>query len=136
MIPYSTPTPPGPRATPVIAGGWKEYTNSALQVSLSVPEDWSISSDSEGATFTPPDHGVPIQLAISSSNPAAEPLPNTRCTTYVNEHGVSIDNCFDTVAFTYNASFTIHGRMLSLSTTQHADVAVYDTMLNSVQEAG
>jgi hypothetical protein len=128
MIPYHT-------ATPVVAAGWIVYTNPDLQVSLSVPADWSIDSTSTGATFTPPQNGVPIVLAVSTSSPAAEPLPNTRCTTIVNEHGVSIDRCFDTIAFAYDATFTINGHTLSLSTTQHGDINVYDAMLNSVQPA-
>lgn len=129
MIPYHT-------ATPVVPAGWKLYVNPDLQVSLSVPADWTISSSPTGATFTPPQNAIPIVLAVSTVSPAAEPLPNTRCTPIVNEHGVSIDRCFDTISFSYDASVTISGHTLSLSATRRADIAIFDAMLNSVQAAG
>lgn len=118
-------------------GQWKVYTKPDWKLSINYPAEWSVNSDASMVVFTPPGGGEPIRLSLSgTSEPAGvEPLPNTRCTKSDNAYGITINRCLDTVSRAYDAQFSIHSQMFSLSTKLRVDLAVYNTMLNSIRNA-
>jgi len=67
-------------------------------------------------------------------------LPNTRCSSSVNTHGVTARVCFDTLAFTYTADLIIHSldgspQLMSLSMQGRGERPVFDAMLTSARLA-
>jgi hypothetical protein len=117
-----------------------------LQVALDYPPDWSVREQAAGVTFTSP-QGVEILLAPVDTGGIAPQdyldetlLPNMRCTSDTNAHGVAVRICLDTISFSYTASLTLKasggaGRLLSLSTRARANPQVFNTMTASARPA-
>lgn len=139
--PKVTPSPTVPKS-----GEGKTYINSQWQIALDYPPDWSVLEQAARVTFTSP-QGIEILLAAVETGGLAPQdyldetlLPNTRCTSGTNAHGVAVRNCFDTISFSYTAFLTLKPasgteRLLSLSTRARANLQVFNTMTASARPA-
>jgi hypothetical protein len=144
-------TPPGlePASTsPASASslGWKTYANASWHVAVDYPPDWTVRQDAAAVTFVSP-RGATIQLApVAAGEQPPETalsssldLPNTRCTSQTNEHGIAAYVCFDTISFSTYAQFIVKAtdgseQLLSLGTNRkNGDVAVFTAMLASIR---
>ena len=147
-----TPTGASPNAstasilpTPALTTGWETYTNARWHVALDYPPDWSVHETSTEVTFASP-RAQSVQLAlISSGNLSPEDLlnnndlPNTRCTSQTNTHGLTASVCFDTIAFSMIAQFIVKPangpeQLLALSTSRRTgDLQVFAAILASTR---
>lgn len=96
--------------------------------------------------FTSP-QGFVIQLAaVETGNLTPEEylaenqLPNTRCSTGVNPHGLATRTCLDTLAGSYTADFAIESpggakQLLTMSVAKLGDRRTFDAMAASVRLA-
>lgn len=128
------PTPVSPSTA-----GWKTYTNSTLGIALDYPPDWSVTEQSDGATFTSP-QGTTILLKASKADTSSNEFKvgNQHCTSRTNAHGLAAEICGDTIAVNYSATFTIKAKdgstqLLSISTSTHETGTVFEAMFNSVR---
>lgn len=132
-------------ATPLSRTGWKTYVDNALKVSLQYPPDWRATQETGGSTFTSP-QGLAIQLArIETGNVAPDQfenenlIPNARCVSSTNEHGVAVRICTETTSFTTTASLILKSpsspaRLISLTMRSKAsDAAVFQAMVATVR---
>ncbi len=132
-------------ATPLSTNGWKTYTNTNWHVAIDYPPDWSTRENAAGVTFIAP-RGAAIQLAPLAAGGLSpgglmtnEDLPNTRCRSQTNRHGITARLCFDTLAFSTNAEFIMRAsngpeQLLSLSMARRTgDAQVFDAMLASIR---
>jgi hypothetical protein len=131
--------------TALSPGGWKTYVNANWHVAVDYPPDWSARENATMVTFTAPT-GAAIQLAPVGTGALSpedfinnQDLPNTRCTSKANAHGINARVCFDTIAFSTDAEFIMRAsngpeRLLSLSMGRRTgDPQVFDSMLASVR---
>ncbi len=151
----TTAAPPGPSLnnstgailpTPMLTTGWKTYTNASWQVALDYPADWTVRESAAAVTFVSP-NGALVQLTPVVTGSSAPPetnddLPNTRCTSQTNSHGVMARVCFDTLAFSTIADFGVKPasgveHWFSLVTNRRTgDLGVFAAMLASVRLGG
>ncbi len=146
-------TRPGPAKGP--AGPAKDevgrvtFVSRSLGVALDHPSDWTVSEQASEAIFRSP-QGVVIRLAqiASASSSAAvaasddaslEGLPNTRCSSLTNTHGVEFRTCLDTISRSYTSEFVLgsegSARRLSLSMARRLDLQVFNALVASVRPA-
>jgi hypothetical protein len=129
--------------TALSRAGWKAYANTQLHVALDYPAAWSVHEETTGITFSSP-QGPTIQLArvdtggLSPEDYMSENLlPNTRCSSPANEHGLTIQVCLDTLSLTRVATFIINSsgtpQLLSLVAGRRSDLAVFNTMVASLR---
>lgn len=134
-IAFATSTAAAVTPTVTSRTGWKTYVSTKLQIAIDYPADWSVREDAANVTFVSP-QGATIQLVpVETSGLSPEDwlnenlLPNTRCSTRTNEHGLTAQICFDTLAFTHTANFVISSsgtsRLLSLTTGKRDDVVIF-----------
>ena len=130
----------GPRAD------WKAFVSKSLQVVLDYPSDWSVTESPTGAVFTAPDGATVLLGAIDTGVLSPEEfqlenqLPNTRCASSMNRHGLTVRFCFDTVSFAYAADFVIRPprgtpRLLALAMGKRGDLQVFRAMIESLRPA-
>jgi hypothetical protein len=135
-----------PQSTPLAPSGWKSFTSAKLQAALEYPPDWIAREDSAGVTFTSP-AGTAIVLAgvnTSGASPAdflsETELPNTRCSSSTNAHGLTVLSCLDTIARSHFAYLFLKPagasvRLWSLSTGSRGTLDVFNTMIETVHSA-
>lgn len=146
----TTPTPsiPSSQATntssAAFSGATKLYTNPKIGIALDYPSDWSVSETANGANFTSPQRAVVQleQLATGGTPPSDFSdelrLPNTRCLTTANPHGLTIKSCLDTIGFVYTANFSLQAAngeqtYVVLLTRSNANAAVFKAMVASLR---
>jgi hypothetical protein len=122
-----------------------------LGISLDRPADWTVGEQPSGVKFTSP-QGVAIQLLLVATGESAvageagsdalasdRRLPNTRCSSTTNAHGVEIRTCFDTISRSYAGDFTLSSdgsaRRFSLWMARRLDRQAFEAMLASVRPA-
>jgi hypothetical protein len=101
-----------------------------------------------GILFTPP-QGAAIQLGkvdTGSLTPEqylanSSDVPNTRCTQTINPYGVTVRSCFDTIASSLVATFSLRSQtggaqLLALATNRRrVDIQVWDQIIASLHPA-
>lgn len=134
------------RSTPLAPNGWKTFTSAKLQVMLAYPPDWTVREDSVGVTFASPG-GTGIVLArVDTSGASPEDflseteLPNTRCSSSMNAHGLTAYSCLDTIArshiaYLFSKPAGRSERLWSLSTGSRGTLDVFNAMIETVQSA-
>ena len=130
--------------TPMLTTGWKTYANMSWQVALDYPVDWTIHESAAMVTWVSPG-GALIQLTPvatgTAPSEAGNDLPNTRCTSQTNPHGITAHVCFDTLASSIIADFGVNPpgggeRWFTLVTNRRTgDLGVFAAMLASVRPA-
>ena len=132
-------TPPGGRQT---------FVSSKLGMAVDYPEGWTAAEQPSGATFKSPE-GMLVQLTriepqASGDEPGddmPERLPNTRCSTSTNAHGISALVCLDTISRTYSAEFALKppdgtaSRRFSLAAGLRVGYPIFSAMLASIRPA-
>jgi hypothetical protein len=123
---------------------WKPFASKNLQVTINHPPDWSVKEQANGISFTSPE-GTLIQLLLVgkgdlSSNGLVydNDLPDTRCSSATNTHGVTIRLCLDALAESRTANFILKppdgpARIFSLLTGSRGNVQVFDAMIASIR---
>jgi hypothetical protein len=117
-----------------------------LQVALDYPPDWSVREQAAGVSFTSPQGAEILLTPVETGGLSPEDyltetqLPNTRCTSDTNAHGVAGRVCFDTISFSYTAFLILKPagdaeRLLSLSTRSRESLQVFNTMIASARPA-
>lgn len=153
VLPTATPSPTGgvPAATTPTAGaraGWNAFVSPALHVALEYPATWTLREEPMGILFTPP-QGAAIQLGkvdTGSLTPEqylanSSDVPNTRCTQTINPYGVTVRSCFDTIASSLVATFSLRSQtggaqLLALATNRRrVDIQVWDQIIASLHPA-
>ena len=134
------------RSTPLAPSGWKTFTSANLQASLEYPPGWTAREDSVGVSFISP-VGMSIVLArVDTSGASPEDflseteLPNTRCSSGLNAHGMTVRSCLDTISRSHYAYLFINPsggsqRLWSLSTRSRDNLEVFNTMVGTVHPA-
>ena len=139
-----SPTSTLPKAQVTALADWDTYTNQALGFSLDYPPGWSFDESAGRVVFTSPE-GARIVLAVVDTGSLTpqeflekEPLPNTRCSTQTNPQGIAIQTCFDTLALSTTAYFSLPGgsQLLSLSIMRSGNPDVFNIMLDTLRPAG
>jgi len=132
------------QVTPGFSGATRRYANAKLGLALDYPRDWSVTENSDGATFKSP-QGAIIQLESIDPNliPGSDlsnemRLPNTSCRSTTNPHGLDLQTCLDTISFTYTASIYLQSSngtrgLAILITRARGTPDVFNAMLASVQ---
>ena len=145
--PAATPTATvNSGATPLAPNGWKTFTSTKLQAVLEYPPDWTAREDSAGVSFTSA-AGTGIVLArvdtsgASPENFLSEMLPNTRCSSSTNAHGMTVLSCLDTISRAHIAYLFIKpagrlDRVWSLTTGSRGSLDVFNTMIETVRPEG
>jgi hypothetical protein len=136
----ATPSPAVPKP-----GEGKTYVNSQWQVAVDYPPEWSVRDQVAGVVFTSPQGAQILLAAVDTGGLTPQDyldetlLPNTRCTSGTNAHGVAVRACFDTISFSYTTFLILKpsgaGRLLSLSTGARASLEVFNTMTASARPA-
>ncbi len=118
------------------ANGWKTYTSQNWHIALDYPPDWSVREESGGTTFTAPS-GAAIHLSLVEQSNELNDLPNTRCTTQTNSHGLQTRVCLDTIARSYQAFLGSGTKVpvLTLGTRPPVDLTVFNAMVASARSA-
>jgi hypothetical protein len=139
----------GPAGPAKSEDGRVTFVSRSLGVALDHPSDWTVSEQASVATFRSP-QGITIRLAeiANASSPAAEAarddaslerLPNTRCSSLSNAHGVEFRTCLDTISRSYTSEFVLgsegSARRLSLSMARRLDMQVFNALIASVRPA-
>jgi hypothetical protein len=135
-----------PQSTPLAPSGWKTFTSAKLQAALEYPPDWIAREDGAGVSFTSP-AGTAIVLAgvnTSGASPAdflsETELPNTRCSSSINAHGLTVLSCLDTIARSHYAYLFMKPaggseRLWSLSTGSRGPLDIFNTMVGTLRPA-
>ena len=136
---------PAGKAAPA---GYQTFVSSRLGVAVDYPEGWTASEQPSGATFKSPEgmpvHLMPIEQETAGDQPGndmPEWLPNTRCSTSTNAHGITALVCLDTISRTYTAGFAVKppgegaSRRFSLSAGLRVGHAIFSAMLASIRPA-
>jgi hypothetical protein len=139
VVPIQGNTPiPNSTAMPQAREGWQTFTSPTLGVAVDYPVDWSVTEQTDSATFTSP-QGTTILLKLVklNSNNNETMLGNQRCTSRTNAYNLTADICAETVSFSYSAKFTLPGsgstQGLTLMTTTRAAGTVFESMFNSLR---
>ena len=123
---------------------WKAFVSKNLQVEISHPPDWSVRERPKGVAFTSPD-GRLIQLTLVGTGDLSseglihdDQLPDARCSSGTNTHGVTVRVCFDALAGSRTASFILKpaggpARIFSLLTDSRSNIRVFDAMIASIR---
>lgn len=123
---------------------WRSFSSSHLRVAINHPMDWSVKEQSNSIDFTSPD-GIVTQLKLIGKGDLSpngliygNDLPDARCSTATNAHGVTVRACFDELAESRTASFIIQylegpARIFSLLTGTRGSVRVFDAMIASIR---
>ncbi len=129
---------PIPTPTPFTIKGWQTFTSSQIGVAVDFPSDWSVTEQTDGATFASP-QGAQILL---TSNPGSGDTnggnqSGQQCTTLVNSYNVHVDACFDPAWQLYSAEFKTKSsggpaQYATLSTKDDQALDVYKEMLNTL----
>ena len=145
----ASPTSGTPKVTPSPAapmpGEGKTYINSQWKVAVDYPPEWSVREQAAGVVFTSPQGAQILLAAVETGGLAPQDyldetlLPNTRCTSGTNAHGVAVRACFDTISFSYTTYLILKPagaeRLLSLSTGARATLQMFNTMTASARPA-
>lgn len=140
--------PPGKTAPARGEGGQRAFVSSRLGVALDYPEGWTPVEQASDVTFKSPEgtvvHLTRIEPGASGEQPGndmPERLPNTRCSTSANAHGVTALVCLDTISRTYTAGFALKPRgedaprRFSLSAGLRVSYPIFSAMLASIRPA-
>jgi len=142
-LPVTTPRVLPSPAIPA-PSGWKTYINTQWQVALEYPPDWSVRDQAVGVTLTSP-QGAGILLAPVETGGLAPQayldetlLPNTRCTSETNAHGVAMRICFDTISLSYTTYMILKPtggaeRLLTLSLQTRTHLQVFNMLMASMR---
>jgi hypothetical protein len=134
--------------TPTSSSGIKTYDNADWHVAVDYPADWSVRDDSGVVTFLSPSGAVVRLGSVTTGGLTPEDflnnadLPNTRCTSQANTHGITARVCFDSISFSTGAEFIVKSPidpelLLELSTNRRTgDLQVMQEMLASVRSTG
>jgi hypothetical protein len=133
-----------PTATPIPLSreGWQTFTSATLGVTVDYPSDWSVTEESDGATFTSP-QGTTILLskAVGANRDNNEMrIGNRYCTSRTNTNNLTADVCIDTASYSYSATFTLKSvdgsvQRLTLTMTTRQTASVFEGMFNSIRPA-
>jgi hypothetical protein len=92
---------------------WKPFSSDNLQVTINHPVGWAVKEQRNSIAFTSPD-GIITQLTLIGRGDLSSrgliydnDLPDTRCSTDTNAHGVTVRMCLDKLAESRNASFVL-----------------------------
>lgn len=139
-----TPTRPTASGTSLPENDWRTYQSPGFPIALDYPENWSADEDSTGIHFTSP-QGVKIDLRmvdLGSTTPEdylnEQTIPNTRCSSGANKHGIVVRTCFDTLAGSYSADFVIEAtqgepQLFTLVMRAKGEAEVFKAMAASVR---
>jgi len=140
--------PPGKTAPARGEGGQRAFVSSSLGLALDYPEGWTAVEQTSDVTFKSPEgmvvHLTRIEQGASGEQPGndmPERLPNTRCSTSTNAHGVAALVCLDTISRTYTAGFALQprgddaSRRFSLAAGFRVGYPIFSTMLASIRPA-
>jgi hypothetical protein len=144
--PIQSPFPAGskPPTTPTVSNGWKTLVSARLQVALDYPPDWSVHEDAAGVTFASTQGANVALVRVETGNTPPEnflnesDLPNYRCVSSVNGHGLGVRTCIDTIGFTYVANFVIKSpggpeQLLTLTTRSRGLLETFNAMVASAR---
>jgi hypothetical protein len=134
------------RSTPLAPNGWNSFTSTKLQAVVEFPPGWTAREDSLGVSFTSPAGAAIVLARVDTSGASAEDflsetlLPNTRCSSSINAHGLSVRSCLDTIARSHFAYLFIKPaggseRLWSLSTGSREPLDVFNAMIETVHPA-
>jgi hypothetical protein len=131
-------TIPDPTPTPYAHEGWQTFTSATLGIAVDYPADWTMTEQTDGATFTSPQAAtIKLKTAKTSSNNNETRIGNQRCTSRTNAYSLTADICVDSISFSYSAKFLLpngnEAQWLSLTTTTRTIGAVFEAMFNSVR---
>ena len=153
VMPDSTNSPASPTDVPMRTAtlspsqpgtGWETFKSTNLQIAIDYPPDWSVGEQAISVSFRSTS-GVVIQLTkIETGNLSPEEflsqdqLPNTRCSSSTNSHGITVLVCLDTLSGTYSADFVMRSlqgspQLLSLTMPKRGDLQVFKWMVGSVR---
>lgn len=128
-----------PSPTPLSGTGWKTFSESQWGVAVDYPPSWSVVKRNDGATFTSLQNTTIVLTLVSPGVKNDEiRIPNQRCSTRTNAHGLTARLCVQTVSFSYSAQFTLKlangtEQGLTLTTLTRTTADVFQTMFDSVR---
>jgi hypothetical protein len=128
----------GATPMPLSREGWQTFSSPTLGVAVDYPSNWSVSEQTDSATFTSPE-GLTILLKMVKTNSGNNEtmLGNQRCTSRTNAYNLTADICVDTASFSYSAKFNLPGdgtkQWLTLITTTRATGTIFETMFDSLR---
>lgn len=131
-------------ATVPSTSSWKTFTSADLHIALDYPPDWTVQEDAAGVTFTSPQSTMVNLARVETGSEQPETflnesdLPNTRCSSNINAHGLKVRNCFDTIASAYIANIIVKSpsgqdELLTLTTRSRGTPEVFNAMVASVR---
>jgi hypothetical protein len=110
VVPESMPMAitANPPMVPVLTAepikGWQTFTSTAWGIAVDYPADWSVVEQADAITFNSP-QGKKIGMQILTLEGGNWVSKDQQCATLLNNHGVSIDTCFEEGTSTYSAKF-------------------------------
>ena len=90
-------------ATPQLAdNGLQTYTRTDLGLAVDFPQQWTVTKDGTGATFTAPEGAL---ILLQPAEQDAGTALNGTCSQVINSQGLPVELCFDAASKTYLAVF-------------------------------
>ncbi|MGA7193467.1 MAG: hypothetical protein WBW94_07525 [Anaerolineales bacterium] len=121
-----------PTPTPISLEGWQTFTSAALHIALNYPSDWSVTEQTNGATFASP---AGASISLQSITPNGTNSENQQCITLITAYGQTANLCVKSDM--YSAEFNLQlangsPESLMISTTNSNVLDVYKEMFNSL----
>jgi hypothetical protein len=153
ILPTDTSKPPpsstlvaqsAPNPTPTLPKNWQTYISPTLRIAVDYPADWVLRETTSGLVFASP-QGETIGLAaIDTGNLSPDEfvsetmIPNTRCSSGPNNHGLMARTCLDTISSAYTAYIILKSpnradRLVALTTRGRGNPQVLNAMVASVR---
>ncbi len=130
-----------------VLSDWTPFNSSELQLAINHPVDWSVKEQRNSVVFTSPD-GLLTQLTLMGKGNLSpegliydDDLPDARCSTDTNAHGITVRICIDRSAESRVASFIMNApdgeaRLFSLLTGNRGSLQVFEGMVASIRPFG
>jgi hypothetical protein len=129
----------GPTPTPLSTAGWKTFSSASLGVAIDYPADWSVTEQSNEATFTS-SQGAAVKLQATNTNGPNDEfrIGNQYCTSRTNKYNQTAEVCADNSSFTYSATFMLSSTGNSphdvmLITKDRSAGKIYEAMIDSLR---
>lgn len=124
-------------ATPQARAGWKTYIYPSLHLAVDYPPDWTVRAEDFSAVFSSP-HGATIRLEPSTPASSDEIIqPNTRCSTVINPHGISVHSCRSTIGAAIDAYLDLKSAGgpggATISTSTRAALDIFTALVDSAR---
>jgi hypothetical protein len=122
-----------PTPTPITLKGWQTFTSAALHIALNYPSDWSVTEQTNGATFASPSGAI---ISLQTFIPNDANAGNQQCTSLITAYGQTANICVK--AGRYSAEFNLQladgsSESLLIFTNQSEALDVYKEMITSLR---